>query len=244
MNIYQHVLRIRPEHNARVYFVTDVHGHFSALQWLLAQVGFDPKKDLLLGGGDWVDRGPESHMALQWLQQPWLETVRGNHEDFCLVSGVDGVNVIHAKNGGAWYGKLSSDERAELCNTIASLPYLIEVNMPEGEKIGIVHAEIFSTDWQEVCTKLENEQCLEGSRIESLLLTSRNIIYRDLDVAIIGVDRLYVGHTAVEMPMQIGNIHYCDTGAGKANGVLSLYSLNTHERVASVNVNQYYSVGQ
>ena len=244
MNCYQHVLRIHPEPTAQIYFVTDVHGHFSALHWLLSQVGFDPKKDLLLGGGDWVDRGPESHMALRWLQQPWLETVRGNHEDFCLVSGADGVNVIHAKNGGAWYGKISRDERAELCNTIAKLPYIIEVNMPNDEKIGIVHAEIFSSDWQEVCSKLDNEQCLEGSRIESILLTSRNIIYRDLDVTIMGVDRLYVGHTAVESPMRLGNIHYCDTGAGKANGVLSLYSLNTHERVASVNVNQYYSVGK
>ncbi len=241
MNIYQHVRRINPSLSANVYFVTDVHGHFSALQWLLAQVGFDSKKDLLLGGGDWVDRGPESNMALQWLQQPWLETVRGNHEDFCLVSGVDGVNVIHAKNGGAWYGKITSDERAELCNIITRLPYLIEVSMPGGEKIGIVHAELFASDWGACCTKLEQEQCLEGSRIESVLLTSRNIIYRGIDTSITGVDRLYVGHTAVEKPMQLGNIHYSDTGAGKKNGILSLYCLNSHSCVASVNVDQFYS---
>lgn len=237
---YQHVLRLSPLIGARVFFVTDIHGHYSALSFLLESVQFNPAIDLLIVGGDLVDRGPESHLAINWLRQPWFHSVRGNHDDFCLVSGTEGVSLLHYKNGGAWYGEISPDQRAELINEISGLPYLIEITMPNGERIGVVHAELFNTSWDACCEALEQQGCLEGSKIEAVMLTSRNLIYRGIDTRIQDVDYLYVGHTAVDEQTPLGNIRYCDTGAGKANGQLSLFCLNDHRMVKTVDVNHFY----
>lgn len=241
MNTYQHVLKISPIIGSRAFFVTDIHGHYSALDYLLKEVGFNPDIDMLLGGGDLVDRGPESHQVVDWLRKSWFRTVRGNHDDFCLVSGVDGVCLHHAKNGGAWYGRLSKEQRVEIIDEITKLPYLIEVNMPSGERLGIVHAELFNQDWDHCCSTLANEGCLEGSKLETMMLTSRNLIYRGEERHIQGLDYLYVGHTAVEMQTPLGNIRYCDTGAGKKNGHLSLYCMNDHSLAATVDVTKFYS---
>ena len=237
---YLHVLRLSPLSGARVFFVTDIHGHYSALAFLLEQVKFNPDIDILISGGDLVDRGPESHLAINWLRMHWFYTVRGNHDDFCLVSGIEGVSLHHYKNGGAWYGKINKDQRAELINEISTLPYLIEITMPNGERIGVVHAELFNASWDTCCQELEQQGCLEGSKLEAVMLTSRNLIYRGIETHIKDVDYLYVGHTAVDEQTRLGNIRYCDTGAGKENGQLSLFCLNDHRMVKTVDVIHFY----
>ena len=64
----------------RDFAVGDIHGCFTELQRGLEAIGFDPSTDRLFSVGDLVDRGPESHLALQWLHKPWFHAICGNHD--------------------------------------------------------------------------------------------------------------------------------------------------------------------
>lgn len=60
--------------------VGDIHGCFSKLKTSLKRIRFDPSKDRLFSVGDLVDRGPESHHVLEWLDLSWFHAICGNHE--------------------------------------------------------------------------------------------------------------------------------------------------------------------
>ena len=54
----------------RDFAVGDIHGSFSALQTALDTIEFNSEVDRLFSVGDLVDRGPESHHVLEWLDKP------------------------------------------------------------------------------------------------------------------------------------------------------------------------------
>lgn len=56
--------------HGRDFAVGDTHGAFGALQRALEAIGFDAQKYRLFSVGDLVDRGPESHQVLVWLEKP------------------------------------------------------------------------------------------------------------------------------------------------------------------------------
>ena len=64
----------------RDFAVGDIHGCFTALQIALDAIGFSPETDRLFCAGDLVDRGPGSHLVVDWLDKPWFFSTRGNHE--------------------------------------------------------------------------------------------------------------------------------------------------------------------
>src|SRR5690554_7844483 len=79
------IRRFEPNERGRDFAVGDIHGHFTKLKVALDAAGFSPGDgDRLFSVGDLVDRGPESHMALDWLAKPWFHAVRGNHEDIAI----------------------------------------------------------------------------------------------------------------------------------------------------------------
>ncbi len=126
----------------RDFVVGDVHGHFELLQRLLDRVGFDPSADRLFAAGDLVDRGPYSPQVLDWLAKPWFASVRGNHEQLVIdvvLAGED--RDLHFRNGGAWLYKLTPVTRERIARRLLQLPLVIEVELDEGQRIGIVHAE-------------------------------------------------------------------------------------------------------
>ena len=59
----------------RDFAVGDIHGCFTELQRGLDAIGFDASADRLFSVGDPVDRGPESHHALRWLDRPWFHAI-------------------------------------------------------------------------------------------------------------------------------------------------------------------------
>ena len=72
------VLRFGLNEDGRDFVVGDIHGMFQHLTELLEQIEFDEGSDRLFSVGDLVDRGPESHRALEWLDKPWFyERKRG-----------------------------------------------------------------------------------------------------------------------------------------------------------------------
>ena len=95
----------------RDFAVGDIHGCFSALQKALDTIGFDPASDRLFSVGDLVDRGPESHLVLAWLDQPWFYAIFGNHDlmAWSRALGLPFHEVDHLIHGGEWLDELDID---------------------------------------------------------------------------------------------------------------------------------------
>lgn len=68
------------------YVIGDIQGCYTPLMKLLAEIGFNPSKDVLYFVGDLVNRGKESLQVLRWAyaNQDNLVTVLGNHDIYLL----------------------------------------------------------------------------------------------------------------------------------------------------------------
>jgi serine/threonine protein phosphatase 1 len=221
-----------PNGKGRDFVVGDVHGHFKLLKSLLAHVDFDAERDRVFSVGDLIDRGPDSLEVLNWLAEPWFHAVRGNHEQM-LIDCVSGQGDIarHTRNGGAWLYELATTTQHELSNVLQELPLIIEVDLVDGRKIGIVHAEAplihDDADWQTAKDALSGHFG-EDSRHRALkiALYARGKIEQQNNDPIRGISRLYVGHSAVSSITRLGNVVYIDTGCCFHDGALSLVELN------------------
>ena len=71
----------------KLFVISDIHGHYCLLKKALDKAGFDPKNPdhLLVGCGDYFDRGRENREVLQYLERVENKVLlRGNHEDLLL----------------------------------------------------------------------------------------------------------------------------------------------------------------
>lgn len=217
----------------RDFVVGDVHGHFELLERLLDQVAFDPAADRLFGAGDLVDRGPYSAQVLDWLAKPWFASVRGNHEQLVVdvvLAGDD--RDLHFRNGGAWLYKLTPVTRERIARRLQQLPLVIEVELGEGRRVGIVHAEAPVSpafpDWDSGVAALAGKLGATARRnAVGLAMWARTRIEKEDATPITGLERLYVGHTAQSAVRPLGNTHYIDTGSGYADGCLSIVDMQT-----------------
>lgn len=219
----------------RDFVVGDIHGHFKLLASLLEKVDFNTQQDRLFCVGDLIDRGPDSIDVLKWLSEPWFYGVRGNHEQMLIdcLSGRGDINR-HTRNGGAWLYALSPSVQNEIYNLLQTLPVMIEVNLSDGRKIGIVHAEAFlscaTQSWQDA------KDAISGMRGESAqqqalntALYARERIEQQNQAPIIGLHKLYVGHSTVPHVHALGNVVYIDTGCSFSDGTLSVIDIDTGE---------------
>ena len=193
-------------HQGRDFFVGDVHGQLALLQTELEAVGFDRKRDRLFSVGDLIDRGSESLACLSLALEPWCHAVCGNHEmlafEALLGDNRDSPQTHDAWmiNGGTWAMTAAHGEvRAMLKRALPHLPYAREVTV-EGRRVGIVHAEP-PADWRDVMPPSQ------------ALLWGRTRIMQGDETLVKGIDAVVVGHTIVQRPMRLGNVHYIDTGA-------------------------------
>lgn len=101
----------RVPEGTRVYAVGDVHGRLDLLTFVLARIAEDaadaPARRVLVGLGDYIDRGPDAAGVLERLTAgppPGFEAVllKGNHEDSLLrfLAGDDRAAVSWLGNGG------------------------------------------------------------------------------------------------------------------------------------------------
>lgn len=202
-------------HKGRVFFTTDIHGSFDLLHEKMREVGFDSEKDILILGGDSVDRGLDSKYVLDYLSEPWAHSVAGNHEQLFIEAFEEGwkgwATDCLLMNGGHWVALLEPEERVPIYEMFKSLPYGIELITPN-EVIGIVHAQCPYDNWDEFkkITKAEFE--FNGKAICQWART--NYDYTKT-IQIKGVDRLMVGHTPTESGEVevLGNTWYCDLGS-------------------------------
>lgn len=206
------------------YICADIHGHFSVLQNALNNVGFNPLFDRLFCLGDLIDRGDESHLAIEWLAKPWFFAIQGNHERML-------INTVERKSeslwqqwmmwGGNWAEDLEASELEQFYNAFSNLPIAMEIELDDDRKIALVHAELPDTcDWNDVKKLLLSIDCsnVETIRLTSDMLWSKNqpLLPRetwDQVEPVKNIDHVFHGHTIVENYLTIANRTFMDLGA-------------------------------
>ncbi|NNC22620.1 hypothetical protein HKX42_02040 [Salinisphaera sp. USBA-960] len=213
----------------RDFVVGDIHGCFSVFERALAKLEFEPTRDRVFCVGDLVDRGPESPRAFEFATADWFFTVRGNHEQMGVAAEAGGPEQTDARkhwymNGGDWFDTLASDERARFVSLFDALPYLIEVELVDGQRAAIVHADVVEDDWWATRALVAREPGpaaladLVWSRDRVALLSADECAERG-SIAVTGTDVIYFGHTPLNSPMASANTRWIDTGAVFGNAL-------------------------
>lgn len=233
-----YILRLPRNTLGRDIVVGDIHGHFDEFEQLLRLAKFDSERDRILSVGDYIDRGPDSERALQYLEQPWFYAVRGNHEAMMAAANdfEPGVYELWMRNGGEWAEQVDDELIERMVEVYRQLPYVIEVETRHG-KVGVVHADLPEIkDWPSFTERLQKGQ-VNGKELQAMLWSRET--YRQLRMAklypgtinpepIAGVHCVYVGHSIVANPTLFGNMYFVDTGA-YANGQLSAVDIDSED---------------
>lgn len=204
--------------------VGDVHGHFRRLRQALDEVGFDPVVDRLISVGDLVDRGPDSEQVLEWLQQPWLFAVQGNHEALAIahVRGQSLGEALHRNAGGAWFLDRPAAEQFQFAERFARMPLAMQIETASGP-VGVVHADCPFSDWAQLRAHLQGAPAVN---VQELCQWSRKRLQEHNDTPVAGVRALIVGHTPSPQVRVLGNVWHIDTG-GWSSGHFTLLDVQT-----------------
>lgn len=210
----------------RDFVIGDIHGEKDRLVKLLESTGFVFGVDRLFCTGDLVDRGPESIEVLRLLLNDGVIAVLGNHEQWCLQSGLIAEPTGHRSNGGAWFYELSDTEKQAVATFLFELPVALSFIGPCGKTFGMVHAECTYHRWDYF------KEMLCGEMGESLMdhhvneaLWSRTRLKHRITLPVRGVEKVFVGHSVVSEVTTLGNVVYLDTGGCFSGGHLSLLEL-------------------
>ncbi|HAW1184650.1 TPA: serine/threonine-protein phosphatase [Escherichia coli] len=181
--VYQRIAGHQWRH---IWLSGDIHGCLEQLRRKLWHCGFDPWRDLLISVGDVIDRGPQSLRCLQLLEQHWVRAVRGNHEQMAMDALADNQQK-QAKTA------------LEKCQ---HLPFILEVHSRTGKHV-IAHADYPDDvyEWQ------------KDVDLHQVLWSRSRLGERQKGQGITGADHFWFGHTPLRHRVDIGNLHYIDTGA-------------------------------
>ncbi|PWB35065.1 serine/threonine protein phosphatase [Pseudomonas sp. SDI] len=218
------MLQVAANTRGRDLAVGDVHGHFSRLQQALDAVGFDPAVDRLFSVGDLVDRGPECAQVLEWLAQPWLYAVQGNHEGLAvaLVRGQWLDLGQYRAAGGGWFIDMPRAQQLPFAERFERLPLAIELETAQGP-VGLLHADCPFADWNRLRDLL---QAPLEKQVQDVCQWSRLRLQQGNSEVVNGLRALVVGHTPLRRVKVLGNVWHIDTG-GWASGQFSLLDLKT-----------------
>lgn len=236
----------------RDFVVGDIHGQLAMIDALLAAVGFQPSQDRLFSVGDLIDRGSQSAEALdRFTGSEGYFAIRGNHEAMLIASDRTLADFqIWQRNGGSWARALTLAERQALATKAEQLPLTLTLELADGRRVGLVHAEVpYETSWDEACAAgMESEDLwdVDGLSIAaSLIWGRRRFRYLDrlggasightisvsllasVDVAaerVPGIDLVICGHSILMSghPARLGNTLFIDTGAYEDAGRLTM----------------------
>lgn len=207
LDIKHHRLYEKNE-NGTDYFMGDLHGSYDLFTKLISKLKFDKRKDRIFSLGDLIDRGEDSLQCLMLSNTEWFHSVLGNHEEMLLLS-MDSkyIEQIWMKNGGEWWGGISSEERINIISLIKKRFSLTATVKTSHGDIGLVHADYFSDEWP-----LEFDAVSKDCVRE--ILWSRTTLSEKKNKIIKGVKIIFSGHTPLRKPEVLGNHIFLDTGCG------------------------------
>jgi len=232
------ILHLSLNVHGRDFVIGDIHGHFELVEQLLKEVDFDVTVDRLISVGDSIDRGPESHRALEFLEKSWFYSIRGNHEAMLMAAQAReyGIYELWMRNGGEWADLVSEDFLNKLSELCKKLPYAIEIETKNGN-VGVLHADMPpGLSWPQL-TKSLSASTLKAKHQQTLLWARDTYrAYRKAreypgvikEPNIEGIYRVYVGHSIVNNPCLFGNMMFIDTGA-YVTGKLTAVDLSNEE---------------
>jgi serine/threonine protein phosphatase 1 len=224
----------------RRWVIGDIHGAHKALIQCLERSAFDVQNDLLICLGDLCDRWPEVSKVFDTLLTiPNLVLLLGNHDEWTLDWFLSGKSPdIWLTQGGdktrGSYPQGVSQKHIDLLKN-ALLYYEMEnklfVHAGFNPQIDIKKQDRYTLLW-------------DRSFIKTALYFNRHGENHTLS----SYDEVYLGHTPTlnfgqDQPMQIGEVHLLDTGAGWKGGVLTIMDIDTKEYFQSDPVDQLYAVG-
>lgn len=202
-------------HKGRAFVSTDLHGHFHLLHEKLREVAFDSSQDLLFLAGDNTDRHKDSKHVLDYLCEPWVFSIRGNHCEM-LINAYENPSSRQAYemlycNGGEWYYDITPSEQKAIYNVFKSLPLAFEIQTNK-ETVGIVHADTPYGDWNKFknCTKAEMEW-----NVQAIAQWSRSRYDRKDTSVVKGIGRVICGHSpTISGKIEVlGNTWFADLGS-------------------------------
>lgn len=215
----------------RDFVCGDIHGCFDELEATLARLRFDPAVDRLISVGDLIDRGPRSADALQYLQQPWLHAVMGNHEQMAALALVTGDKMMWTRwwsNGGGWAMETADEVLNALVHAIETLPLAIELQTGHGDPVVITHAELPEQPWAQTRARLlqlpERLLADDNQPLVQFLLWQRQGVLQQQRHSIAGVRHAFYGHNVVRELTTLGNRSYIDLGC-YATGELAVIDI-------------------
>lgn len=210
------ILRFAENKVGRDFVLGDIHGAYNSVLAAMKAVNFDGSKDRLFSVGDLIDRGPDSWRCAKFLAQPYVFACRGNHEDMLLELYKDGepdeavLQWAARHNGFGWWLDVPKEQRREILEAISALPTVIELETSRG-MVGLVHADIPSgMTWQTFTREVE----AENADVLHTALWGRERIQGNNDDGVVGIGRVFVGHTPQWQGLRrFGNVYAIDTGA-------------------------------
>lgn len=231
------VKRLPRNEKGRDFIVGDIHGAYDAVIEGMRKASFNPERDRLISVGDLIDRGRGSSRVVGFLAQPYVHAVRGNHDHEFARLSTEEVRVLATvpRLRMGWAATMSDAALLEIRDALARLPLAMEIETPRG-LVGVVHAQPMSgRSWQQFVAALESgdEYAIECA------LEKREWLRSGSPEVVVGVGRVYVGHTTQESgPRMFGNVVALDTGAvlrefGLA-GEHHLTMMNIQARTASL----------
>ncbi|MFT7374109.1 MAG: serine/threonine protein phosphatase 1 [Oleiphilaceae bacterium] len=233
-----------PNETGQDFICSDIHGHFSLLEAHLKKVGFDKIKDRLFCLGDLIDRGDESAMAIDYLNQPWFYSILGNHELMLIDAYNTDKNYVLQQWyqwGGAWAEDLSKEELAPFYEAMVELPMAIELNLKGGTKVGLVHAELpLNCSWNAVCSGLSAKIPSDNSTYTPLLhgMFWNKGQANSIDAAlgeiepVEHIDHVFHGHTIMPEITRCANRTFMDLG-GYETGILGLVNVEHYLKLSA-----------
>lgn len=211
---YTHFQAVAANTAGRDFILADLHGCYEQLLSVLEDVNFDRRCDRVLSVGDLIDRGKDSLNCLKLLQEDWFFSVQGNHENMMLggIKAGPGSDPWRGwmQNGGEWYSKLSRQQLSTiktLLPLVTQMPITAIVSTTFGKTIGLSHAQPPIMEW----SKLKDGYRLSGDEIWRAMW-SREVLRKNLQTLVEGVDITFHGHTIIKTPKKIANMHFIDTG--------------------------------
>lgn len=199
----------------RDIFTTDLHGCYYLLHEQLKLHAFDTTKDRLFVGGDWCDRGPDSQHVLDYIYEPWIHSIRSNHEEMLITAfenptSRSAYEMLYC-NGGEWFYDCTPEKQKAIYEAFKSLPLAIEIESPDG-LIGIIHAQVPMDDWEKFRNMNQMELEWNGYAIAQWARTKYD---KQDKTDVKGLYKLLVGHSPTNSGEveQLGNTFYSDLGS-------------------------------
>ncbi|WP_444995081.1 metallophosphoesterase [Aliikangiella sp. IMCC44359] len=206
--------------HGRDFICSDIHGHFYLLEEKLEDCGFDKNLDRLFCLGDLIDRGEDSILAFDYLEESWFYSILGNHE-IMLIDAYESNNDIAKQQwyswGGEWAQDLSDNDLANFYQSLIQQPIAIELAITNHKKVGLVHANLPAVaDWSDIASQLKelpNKHFSYNPLLFTLLWSKASIADEEKMQTVSGIDHIFHGHTIKEQITTIKNRSFLDLGS-------------------------------